>query len=1635
MLNFFGSRHLCSGAFWVACFWPVGAQVTVTHAAGDDYLVIENGDGAPAYEETAGAFAGTDTGQPDSWNGDRRWDNGGGVNTAAVWQFEGIPNGQYDVYASWRNVAQGNLTTEAPYVVSDGLGTVIKNQRTGATGDLVLEDSGSRAINFSLLGRVTVVDGSVRVTLNDDPTTSGTSYVFADAVAIGPMNLAPLDGDDDGMPDEWEDANELDKNRDDSGGDPDGDSATNLEEFQNETDPRSADTDDDGLEDGRESNSGVWSGSNSTGTDPKNPDTDGDGLKDGVEDNTGNWIGLSATGTNPLLVDSDGDGLNDGVENPALPFAGAGQSGTDPNRSDSDGDSHGDGVEIAGGSDPTDETSEPEIVGSSNAIVINEIHYDPEDQTLRAEFIELYNRGSETVNLLGWVLTGGVDFVFPNTLMAPGEYLVVAEDSAVFESEFGVLALGPWSGRLRNSGEEVRLRDATGSTVDQVDYGVGFPWPTAAQGEGPSMELLNPDLDNDLGGSWRSARAGYNGPDLTFLAAGSNGWSYRPGSTFPSDDGSGKSWNENDYDESGDGGWLSGETPIGFGDGDDATVISGMQSNYISLFLRHEFTISPGVPIPTSLLLRTYFDDGCVVYINGREVERFSLSSGTIPFPPPAGFAQSHEAAWEESVIAGTAAYLRTGTNTIAIQVINQGQGSGDLSIDAELKTPPPGSSLGAPSPGGPNANFTTIPPPQIRQVKHTPEQPESGAEVTISAKISDPLGVESVSLSYQLVGPGSYVRLTDSAYENGWTDLPMRDDGTGGDVEANDDRFTVVIPSAVQIHRGIIRYRITANDLGGSSVTAPLFDDPQPNFAYFCYDGVPSWTAAAQPGSTAPETFSPEVLESVPVYHLLATASDVANCQFSSGSRNTRFPGTMVYEGRVYDHIRFNVRGEGSTYRTGKNKWHFRFNRGHEFEARDNFGKKVGLPWRNMKVNGGTAPWTYVNRGMAGVDECITYRLFDLAGVPSSRTSYFHLRVIDEQQEQSPSDQYRGDLWGLYHSVEVPSGRFLDDRGLPDGNVYKLDAESQQDNQGADEPKGPADFNAIRSLMNTGRSQSWWAENTDINTYGRFKAVAEAVTHYDQRDGRQGYYYHNPESGKWTLMPWDCDTMFQLTPKYYTWDRVRLCIDQRYPRNFLIARNEQREVLDLLFNEKAVDTVLEELVDIVNPAGQPLTLADMDLFAWDYHPRTPGQFKGSYNVLTGSSNPASRWYTRTLISADHEGQMDYLRKFMRPGGFGYDNLVSEVTDNDVPDRPAITYAGSAGYPTDGLVFSSSEFSDPNGAATFSAMEWRIGEVADPLAPNFDPEGKQPYEVNAVWESGALGSFESTRSVPAGLLRPGSSYRARVRHLDISGRWSHWSKPHAFIAGQPNLKPYLAGLVISEFMYHPEGDGELEFIELMNVGPVDLSLEPLRFVDGIEFDFASGAIASIGPGQRVLVVRNRAAFEGVYGTDLPVTGEYAAGALSNGGERIALAFGEDTILRELTYHDSFPWPDRPDGGGKSLVLVNPTGLPDFGGPLNWRSSLADGGNPGSDDATPLVGEDLLGYAMVSGPDFNPETNTLTLALAPGADAVEVTPEWTRDLSHWSSDGWELIAREPESWSLIEGPGLRIFFRLRVKERP
>jgi hypothetical protein len=106
------------------------------------------------------------------------------------------------------------------------------------------------------------------------------------------------DVDGDGMDDSWERQNGLVVGTNDAAGDPDADGLTNLEEFNAKTNPKLADSDGDGLNDGPEKTQYQ--------TDPSRADTDADGLSDGLEVNTYH--------SDPLVVDTDGDGFKDGLE-------------------------------------------------------------------------------------------------------------------------------------------------------------------------------------------------------------------------------------------------------------------------------------------------------------------------------------------------------------------------------------------------------------------------------------------------------------------------------------------------------------------------------------------------------------------------------------------------------------------------------------------------------------------------------------------------------------------------------------------------------------------------------------------------------------------------------------------------------------------------------------------------------------------------------------------------------------------------------------------------------------------------------------------------------------------------------------------------------------------------------------------------------------------------------------------------------------------------------------------------------------------------------------------------------------------------------------------------------------------------
>lgn len=1264
---------------------------------------------------------------------------------------------------------------------------------------------------------------------------------------------------------------------------------------------------------------------------------------------------------------------------------------------------------------PSPETfTTPDALASQ--VVINEIHYDPRDETSAEEFIELYNPGATALDLSGWMITDAVEFTFPGGTTIPANgYLVIAEDPATINSVFGVTAIGPWTGGLSNNGEEIDLRDASGTLQDQVNYNDGFPWPTGARGGGGSIELINAALDNDLAGSWRTSGSTIDvgpGPTTTYVGQADPAWRYRKGTSEASSPAS--EWRTIGFSE--DASWITGQTPVGFGDGDDNTVLSDMRYNYSTVYLRREFTVDP-LEIPQQLKLGIFADDGAIVWINGREVQRTNVSDGDKNFDDTG---ENHEAVWEEFILSGANTYLVGGTNVIAVHALNVTIGSSDFSIDVSLEaTNESGGGGSEPTPGNPNSSSSSQTPPAIRQVEHTPQSPTSTDPVTITAKLTDPDGMGAVSLDYQIVTPGSYIRIGDTAYDSSWTTVSMVDDGTNGDLFSGDSIYTVVLPASVQNHRHLIRYRIHFEDNNGVGDTAPYADDDQPNFAYFVYDGVPSWTGSLTPTS-ADETFPSTVMDDLPIYHLIANNTDVINSQYSGGSDGVHMSGTLVYDGRVYDHIEFENRGEASTYVSGKNKWRIHFNRARRFRPIDNWGQPYDSTWTRLNVQSISSPWAALNRGMAGLDESLTMRMYELAGIPSPRTHYFSFRVIDNASEASPTDQFEGDVWGLYLAMESPNGSFLDDRGLADGNIYKIEGgNGDKKEQGDTQVTNSSDWNAFYSASNSGQSEQWWRDNMHMPGYYSMRSLNRFLGNVDIRIGYNHYFYHEPTQDQWHVMPWDLDMMYIAETHQAGVIRQQNSILQN-SRLMLEFRNRAREILDLVGSDASptggqIGQLVDEYTDMINPEGEALTWADIDAFMWNYHPRTRGtpgnasgqsNHKGNFYASPFNDSRIGGSYTRYLSSQDHEGLVDHIISYTTdnftggawsPGngivpGYGYEYLKYEANDSSIPNTPSITYDGPAGYPVNQLFFTSGSFSDPNGNGTFGKMRWRIAKILAPGLTGYVENTPRTYEIETVATSADFDTFTANYLFPADTTEPGVTYRVRVQHEDSSGRTSHWSDPIEFVTGVPNIDLWQDNLVISEIMYNPPqptgaelavstDNDDFEYLEITNISDsLAIDLADLDFTNGITFDFATATSTSIAPGASVLLVKNQAAFEARYGNSLPVIGTYP-NSLSNGGERLALSYALNTSIIDFTYDDSAPWPTSPDGGGYSLVLVDPASGPDHALASSWAAGTVIGGTPGAPepDLTGLA-DYLSGYftpaemadPAISGPLADPD---------------------------------------------------------------
>ncbi len=156
-------------------------------------------------------------------------------------------------------------------------------------------------------------------------------------------------------------------------------------------------------------------------------------------------------------------------------------------------------------------------IGSDSIIIINEVNYNSSNSFDPEDWVELYNPGQSALDISGWLLKDDNDehfFSIPNgTEIAALDYLVIAKNINQFDTVFPDIenVIGSFDFGLSGGGDQVRLYNLSNSLIDSLEYDDTDPWPSEPDGNGPSLELINPEMDNSLASSW-SASSDFGSP-------------------------------------------------------------------------------------------------------------------------------------------------------------------------------------------------------------------------------------------------------------------------------------------------------------------------------------------------------------------------------------------------------------------------------------------------------------------------------------------------------------------------------------------------------------------------------------------------------------------------------------------------------------------------------------------------------------------------------------------------------------------------------------------------------------------------------------------------------------------------------------------------------------------------------------------------------------------------------------------------------------------------------------------------------------------------------------------------------------------------------------------------------------------
>ena len=1005
------------------------------------------------------------------------------------------------------------------------------------------------------------------------------------------------------------------------------------------------------------------------------------------------------------------------------------------------------------------------------------------------------------------------------------------------------------------------------------------------------------------------------------------------------------------------------------------SVMAGQAS---SLYVRHAFAMADTAGI-NQLTLSVKYADGFVAWLNGVRVaaanvpESAVFNSTALSNRPPA--AATAFSAFDLSAFAGV---LAAGTNVLALQGLSSSASDPEFLLSATLTAASTRSETGylfTPTPGQPNGAALLRVGPRVTDVTENPVRPGAGQDFVLTARVAPVLAaVTNVALIYRVM------------YSNEVT-VPMCDTGLAPDATAGDGLFTAAVPGSAFAAGQMIRWAVRATDATGADTRVPLYLSPASSPQYF-------GTVAAQPVLTS----------TVPVLEWFLAPGTKAAARTLGGTR-----AALYYAGEFYDNVWVRLRGRTAAG-LAKNPYEFVFNSGNLFrfdpaEPRvDQFA--LNTTWRDKSY----------------VRPVLGFGLFRGAGTVASACFPLHVRQNNE-------------FFSVALFVEILDRQFLRRNNLdPDGALYKgnlngftVDAQGGYlPVQTGFEKKTPddGDFSDIvafaqgLALSDDARTRFVF-DNVNLPATVNYLAACVILQDADRLVTNFYAYRDTFGSGEWSMLPWDLDLTFGQVNNSV--DEIQTTQDNptgaSHPFYGSQALADYRN--PALWN-KLIDVLSTTPVFREMYVRRLRTLMDQFLKA----PGTPTEqlyFEPQLN------------YWKNALAADVA--LDRVKWTM----WGQQQTLSQalelIADTYLPGRRQHLFTDhcvlNPSYPYNAGI--------PAGQAVVVALRFGANEY-NPASGNQDEEYFQvnnplatPVDISGWSVSGGVDfTFKPGTVLPAGgtvhVAKNVSAFRARsvspkrgeghfvqgnyAGQLSARGEALQLRDAAGLLVTATNYpgtpSPAQLCLRVTELMYHPVALAggsnmvdDFEFIELKNISATQtLDLAGVKFTNGVKFAFTGNML--LASGQKVLLVKDRAAFAARYGSGMNIGGVYE-GKLDNDGERLTLLDASNEEILDFSYDSS--WYPLTDGTGFSLVIRDENAAWDtWGQKESWRAGGQLYGTPGADDVLPAAA--IRSIAL----DSRTGTAAIGFTASPGvAYALEyrddlATGDWLRTVPEILSNG-------------------------------